>query len=114
MLIGCSGSIFYCFLIGFAHHTFALSSRLKNGVLMETLNGLKSITNQTILIERRIFDVLIVGDNKFSLPHQDSFAVVIINIHRKIKKVLNEIDINKCTPLEAFSLLSDLVEMAKD
>ena len=33
---------------------------------------------------------------------------------KKIKRILKELDLNRCTPLEAFSILTDLVEQAKD
>ena len=33
---------------------------------------------------------------------------------KKIKRFLKELDLNRCTPLEAFSILTDLVEQAKD
>lgn len=41
-----------------------------------------------MLVQCSIFDVLIVRDNKFSLLHRNCLAISVINIHRKIKKVL--------------------------
>lgn len=55
---------------------------------MEAFNGFQRIARQTIFIKCGIFDVFIVEDNKFSLLHRDSLAVIVVNIHREIKQVL--------------------------
>lgn len=80
------------------------------GIEVAALAGVK---DEVISSARNILKKLESADITFDIskldekPSNDDFSA------RKIKKTLTELDLNKCTPLEAFSILTDLVEQAK-
>ena len=76
--------------------------------------ALAGVNTEVVENARAILQKLENADITFNINKTEEIRPGADVKSRKIKKMLNEIDINKCTPLEAFSLLSDLVEMAKD
>ena len=76
--------------------------------------ALAGVNTEVVENARAILQKLENADITFNINKTEEIRPEADVKSRKIKKMLNEIDINKCTPLEAFSLLSDLVEMAKD
>ena len=53
------------------------------------------------------------ADITFNISHPEKMPPVDIKAQR-IKKTLRELDLNKCTPIEAFGILADLAEQAKE
>lgn len=81
------------------------------GIEVAALAGVKQ---EVVGKARDILQKLENADITFDINKLDANKPDVDVKARKIKKTLGEIDLNKCTPLEAFSILTDLVEMAKD
>ena len=82
------------------------------GIEVAALAGVKDevISNaRNILSKLESADITFNVNNKIENPVQTDDKAA-----KKIKRILKELDINKCTPLEAFSILTDLIEQAKD
>lgn len=82
------------------------------GIEVAALAGIK---NEVIENARTILERLETADITFNInnsqpPNNDRS----IKQAQKVIRVLKEIDLNKCSPLEAFGILSDLIDLAKD
>ncbi|MBQ9715923.1 MAG: DNA mismatch repair protein MutS [Clostridia bacterium] len=81
------------------------------GIEVAALAGVKE---EVIANARNILSKLESADITFDINKLENPVQNDDKAAKKIKRILKELDLNKCTPLEAFSILADLVEQAKD
>jgi len=81
------------------------------GIEVAALAGVKS---EVISSARNILSKLESADITFDINKLNNPVEQDDKVAKKIRRILKELDLNRCTPLEAFSILTDLVEQAKD
>ena len=81
------------------------------GIEVAALAGVK---DEVISNARNILSKLESADITFNINKIENPVQNEDKSAKKIKRILKELDINKCTPLEAFSILTDLIEQAKE
>ena len=81
------------------------------GIEVAALAGVKQ---EVIENARNILSKLESADITFDINKIENTVQSEDKSAKKIKRILKELDLNRCTPLEAFSILTDLVEQAKD
>ncbi len=87
---------------GGANKSFGIEVAGLAGVKQEVLDSAKAILSR-----------LENADITFNISHPEKMPPFDIKAQR-IKKTLRELDLNKCTPIEAFGILADLAEQAKE